>query len=218
MEENEIIYSIRIIIVGDEKVGKTNIINTASRNEFNENYLSSIGMDVSKLYIKINEKTFKLQLWDSSGKEKYHSITQEYYRNSACAIVVYDITDKKSFESLKRWIDECKYYNKKNIILILVGNKKDLEQSRKITEKEGREFAEKNLINYFFESSAKTGENINEIFRQICEIVNKKIDGKNVDFSDDSNGIKMLKNYNDNHNDYHYGIWDDHSSSSCYIE
>ena len=108
MGENEILYSIRIIIVGDAKVGKTNIINTATRDEFNENYLSSIGVDFSKLFIKINEKTFKLQLWDSSGKEKYHSITQEYYRNSACAIVVYDITDKKSFESLKRWIDECK--------------------------------------------------------------------------------------------------------------
>ena len=198
MGENEILYSIRIIIVGDAKVGKTNIINTAiSQDEFNENYLPSIGMDVSKLYIKFNEKTFKLILWDTSGKEMYHSITQNYYKNSAFAIVVYDITDKKSFESLKRWIDECKFYNKKNIILMLVGNKKDLEQSRKITEKEGREFAEKNLINYFFESSAKTGENINEIFYQICEIINKKIDDKNVDFSDDSNGIKELKNYND---------------------
>ena len=199
--DEDILYSVRIIIIGDSNVGKTNIIYRFKTDEFNENILSTIGADFTTKFLKVGQREFKLQLWDTSGQERYHSIARGYYKNSTCAIVVYDITNEKSFESIKKWKDDCQNYNNQNVILILVGNKKDLEQSRKISEEKGREFAEQNGINCFFESSAKTGENIKEIFQYICKIINKRIDDNEIDFDDKSNGIQLLKKNNDNDND-----------------
>ena len=199
-DKNEIFYSARIIIIGDQSVGKTNIIYRFSSDKFMEEYNCSIGVDFFTKYLEVDQRKFKLQLWDTAGQENFRSITRAYYKNSACAIIVYDVTEKNSFKSVKEWIVECKNYTNENIILILVGNKKDLEDSRKISEKEGREFAEQNGIDCFFESSAKTGENINEIFQHICKIINKRIDDNAIYFSDESNGIKLVKKDKDNDN------------------
>ena len=206
-DKNEILYSVRIIIIGDQSVGKTNIIYRFKSDEFIEEYNCSIGVDFVIKYLNVDQREFKLQLWDTSGQANYRSLTRAYYKNSACAIIVYDVTDENSFKSVKDWIVECQNYTNEKIILILVGNKKDLENSRKISEKDGREFAEQNGIDCFFESSAKTGENIKEIFQHICKIINKRIDDNEIDFYDESNGIKLLKKDNDNDNK--------NNSSSC---
>ena len=143
----------------------------------------TIGMEYSSCDLELDEKLFSLQLWDTAGSERYRSITQGYYRNSICALIVYDITDEKSFDSISKWIEECNKYTNENIIKILVGNKTDLEDQRKISQKIGREKANDNKM-LFFECSALNGHNIENIFYEACNIISKNIDeGKyNSDF------------------------------------
>ena len=112
-------------------------------------------------------------------------MTKGYYSNSCCAIIVYDITDENSFKSVKDWIEDCQTYASKYINLVLVGNKIDLEQERKISKEDGLELATEYGME-FFEASAKTGKNIEDIFSKICKIVAKKIDEGKYDFDDPS--------------------------------
>ena len=182
-------YSLKFIIIGNQSVGKTNIINRFRKNEFLNNYAITVCMDFSFCNVKINDKIFKLQLWDTAGSERFLSITKGYYSNSTCALIVYDITDKKSFDSVRKWIQECKNYTNNNINLVLVGNKQDLNEKRKVSEEEGKTLA-KEFGMAFFESSALTGYNIDEIFYDSVKIINEGIEKNVYNFEDASNGIK----------------------------
>ena len=189
-KNNNYYYSLKFIIIGNQSVGKTNIINRFSKGEFLNNYTITLCTDFSFCNVEINEKIFKLQLWDTAGSERFHSITKGYYSNSACALIVYDITNKKSFDSVAVWIQECKNYTNNNIHLVLVGNKQDLNEKRKVSEEEGKALA-KEFGMAFFESSALTGYNIDEIFYDSCRIINERIEKNVYDINDASNGIKI---------------------------
>ena len=158
-------YSIKFIIIGDTGVGKTQIIYRYTNGEFrNENMASTIGVYFSSKNIQISDKIFHLELWDTGGMESFKSIRQNYYKNAACAIIVYDITNKDTLKSVDKWIEECNFSsNNDNLIMILVGNKTDLIDKRQITEKTGKDYAKNNNMD-FYESSALNGYNINEIF------------------------------------------------------
>ena len=164
-------YEVRYIIIGDSAVGKTNIIYRFIKGEFNNELESTIGVDFLSKNIKKDDIILKLQLWDTNGMEKFKSIRQNYYKNAACAIIVYDITNEKSFKSINDWIEECKNnaYNE-NLIIILVGNKTDLSDQRKITEEEGESLGNKYNMR-FYESSALTGYNINTIFNESSDMI-----------------------------------------------
>ena len=127
-------YAVKIIIVGDQSVGKTNLINRYVKGEFSEDYMITIGMDFLTCNLELEDKIFKLRLWDTAGSERFRSVTKGYYSNSCCALIVYDITDQNSFNSVKQWIEDCQSYASKNIHLILVGNKIDLKEQRKVNE------------------------------------------------------------------------------------
>ena len=153
--------TIKIIILGDSKVGKTSFIIRFTKNKFDETYLATIGIDYIYRIINIENKLYKLMFYDTAGEEKYKSIPKNHIKNVQGIILMYDITNKKSFDSIIDWISDVKEINGENFPMILVGNKIDLNESREVTEEMGYELAEKNQIE-FFETSNKDGTNIQE--------------------------------------------------------
>jgi small GTP-binding protein len=142
--------------------------------------------------ISINDRNVRIQLWDTAGSEAYRSITRSYYKNSTCAFIVYDITSSKTFYDVRKWLQDCRELCYKNVLIYLIGNKIDLEDIRQVTYEEGKKFADENGL-IFYETSALTGKNIEDIFiNSATELVNKLESG---DFNNDySNaGIKIFQ-------------------------
>ena len=182
-------YTIKIIVVGNSGVGKTNIIFRLVNNQFIADYAPTIGVDFLCYNVEFIDKIFKFILMDTAGSEEFKSITRGYYKNCSFALVVYDVTDKKSFNDIKQWIEDCQNYGNKNIYIVLVGNKIDLNEKRKISKEEGEKFAKEHIM-AFYETSAKTGENIADIFLGISEILSNNIDEGKFDFNNPSSGVK----------------------------
>ena len=183
-------YLLKFIVIGDSSVGKSNILLRYTQNEFNQEYQSTIGVEFGAKNIKINNKIYRIQIWDTAGQENFRSITRAYYKNSVCALVVYDITKRESFENVQSWIQDCRNQSPKTIIMILVGNKNDLENEKDVSFDEGEQFAKNNNM-MFYETSAKTGKNVNEIFENTVNNISKKIEENYYDLENDSCGIKV---------------------------
>ena len=150
----------KIIFIGDVSVGKTSIINVLMGQKFNNEYEASIGVDFFSKTIKYKGKTRKLQIWDSAGQEKFRSLIPNYIRGSSLVFIVYDITNRKSFENLQSWIDFVNNIENSNIVIL--ANKIDLENQRQVQTEEGQKFCtEKNYD--FFEVSAKEDNNLNNM-------------------------------------------------------
>ena len=148
-------YLLKYVIVGDASVGKSNLLLRYSHGQFRDEYQLTIGVEFGSNNISIDDKIYRIQIWDTAGQENFRSITRAYYKNSACAIIVYDISRRASFESISTWIEDCQNNSPKSVFMVLVGNKCDLEKEREITFDEGKELAETNGM-LFFETSAKT--------------------------------------------------------------
>ena len=182
-------YLFKYIIIGDAAVGKSNLLLRYAHGQFKDEYQLTIGVEFGAKNISINDKIYRIQIWDTAGQENFRSITRAYYKNSVCALVVYDITNRDSFNNISNWIEDCKNQSPKTIFMVLVGNKSDLSDKRVISIDEGRELAEKyNMI--FFETSAKTGDNVDLIFFKSAEEIAKKIDQGYYDLENDC-GIKQ---------------------------
>ena len=160
----------KVVIIGNCGVGKTCITNRAIKTKFDETYQSTIGLEYFTMFIKLNTKIIKLQVWDTCGQEIYRSLISNYYRNSSLAIIVYDVNRRESFEDIDFWIKELKAMSSPDIKLILLGNKIDLNE-RKVQYKEGEEIAKNYGFDCFLETSAKTGENINNIFIKAAKLL-----------------------------------------------
>ena len=161
-------YIFKLILIGNSGVGKSSIIQRYMKQTFEESYKCTIGVDFLMKTLEIKNKTVKLQLWDTAGQEKYKSMVASYYRGANVALVVFDLTNHDSFDSLPLWIEN--YYKngpeQKNIILI--GNKKDMVEERQVTQEEAELFSETNNMIYF-ETSAKDGDNIEYVFNYTAE-------------------------------------------------
>ena len=153
--------TIKIIILGNSEVGKTSFLIRFTKNKFDETYLATIGIDYKYRIINIENKLYKLMFYDTVGEERYKSIPKNHIKNVQGIILMYDITNKKSFDSIIDWISDVKEIKGENFPMILVGNKIDLNESREVTEEMGYELAEKNQIE-FFETSNKDGTNIQD--------------------------------------------------------
>lgn len=162
--------SVKILLLGNSSVGKTSILIKFSENRFEENYVATVGLNYVVKKIQVNQtESIKMQIWDTSGEERFKSIAKNFYRGAQGVFLVYDITDKQSFIDVKEWITQIKENSdNEDIIIILIGNKSDLEKKRKVTPAEGEELSKENNI-HFFETSAKKGNNIQEVFTCIAE-------------------------------------------------
>ena len=168
-------YLLKYIIIGDISVGKSNLLLRYIHGQFREGRNVTVGVEFGAKSEIIGDKTYRIQIWDTAGQENFRSITRGYFKNSACALVVYDITRRDSFNNVRDWIEECKNSSPKDILIVLVGNKSDLEDNRDVSQEEGQELADGYGI-LFFEVSAKTGINVNEIFSSSVNEIAKKID------------------------------------------
>ena len=186
MEEvDEYDLMIKVILIGDSGVGKTNIMSKFLKNQFMENSKATVGVEFgSKLFIHENHK-IKAQIWDTAGQEKYKAITGAYYKGSKGALVIYDITRKETFANIEKWVNDLKTAGDPKITIIIIGNKSDLADKRQITKEEGEEKA-KSFGCAFLETSAFNGENIDKAF----DIMVKEIYEK---FSSDTGGDEHIE-------------------------
>ena len=189
MSETNFHYLFKYIIIGDSAVGKSNILLRYVHGKFNEEFQSTLGVEFEAKNVEINKKIIRIQIWDTAGQESFRSITRAYYKNSACAFIVYDITSRQSFSNIKSWLDDIQTQCPKTIFLALVGNKTDLQDNREVSYDEGASFAEQNNM-LFFETSAKTGENIEDLFVKSAEAINEKLENGFYDLANIGCGIK----------------------------
>jgi Ras-related protein Rab-2A len=174
-------YLFKYIIVGDTAVGKSCLLMQFTDKRFQPQHDLTIGVEFGSRTINIDNNQVKLQVWDTAGQEKFRSITRSYYRGAAGALLVYDITRRETFEHLTTWLEDCRKFGNNNIVIILVGNKSDMENSRQVTRDEGEEFAKKNGL-YFMETSAKTAENVDEAFIRTAKEIYSKAEKGEIDF------------------------------------
>ena len=172
-DEKTKILETKIVLLGDVMVGKTSIASRYCKNSFNDHHINTIGGAYQQQKVVLpNGSMVKLHIWDTSGQERFRAMTNLYYRDAQVAILTYDITNEQSFSSIDFWIKELKYkVENENMILCLVGNKCDVNSNeKKVTTLKGKNFAaEHNMI--FFETSAKTGEGVKDLFVTIANKV-----------------------------------------------
>ncbi|XP_043944417.1 ras-related protein Rab-19 [Protopterus annectens] len=157
-------FLFKIILIGDTNVGKTCVVQRFKCGNFIEKQQNTIGVDFTVRAMNIEGKKVKLQVWDTAGQERFKTITQSYYRSAHGAIIAYDITSRRTFESLPHWIDEVERYGAANVILMLIGNKCDLTEKREVLFEDACTLAEKHKLLAVLETSAKESQNIEEAF------------------------------------------------------
>ena len=182
IEEYEMM--VKVILIGDSGVGKTNIMSKFLKNQFMEESKATIGVEFgSKLFNHEGHK-IKAQIWDTAGQEKYKAITGAYYKGSKGALVVYDITQKKTFENIEKWVNDLKAAGDPKITIILIGNKNDLDDKRQVSKDQGEEKA-RSFGCAFLETSAYSGDNIDKAFNLMVKEIYER-------FSNDSTGEDEL--------------------------
>ena len=182
----------QLLIIGDSTVGKTSILSRYANGTFNSNYLATVGLDNFTKDESINDKIVRIKIWDTAGQERYKSLTRGFFRNAQGIMIVYDVTNYETYENLKYWIKSIKTQmgsDIDNIPVIIIGNKIDSEE-REVKIDEAKLFSKEQNYPYF-ETSAKTGENIDDCIRFLVnEVINKKSDNKDRD----DNNIKISNN------------------------
>ena len=190
-------YLFKYIIIGDSSVGKSNLLLRYIHDKFNSDYQATIGVEFGAKNLEINGEVYRIQVWDTAGQENFRSITRAYYKSSVCALVVYDISNVESFQNVQNWIEDCKIQSPKSIFMVLVGNKCDLDNCRKISYEQGKALADRNNM-LFFETSALNGTNVANVFQESVKEISNRIKSGYYDLSNDSSGIKLGTNTSGN--------------------
>lgn len=167
-------YLIKLLLIGDSGVGKSSMMIKFSDDMFSEQSIPTIGVDFKIKTIEFAGKIYKIQIWDTAGQERFRTITSSYYRGAQGIVIVYDVTNRDTYDNVKIWLTECERYNNKAKI-ILVGNKCDLSSKRTVTTEEAEEYAK--IMGYkFIETSAKTNKGIDDAFNlMIVEVSNSNM-------------------------------------------
>ena len=174
---NDYEYLFKILLIGNSNVGKSSLFLRFVDEIWKENFVPTIGVDFKIKSIKIDNKTIKLQIWDTAGQERFKSILSSYYKGANGILLLYDITNINSFKSLSNWLIDIEKNSSKNVKKILIGNKCDLNELRKIPINKGKEFADTYNMK-FIETSAKNNVNINECFNILGKELINNIDLK----------------------------------------
>ena len=190
-------FKLKIVVIGDSGVGKTNLIRRFISNTFTENSKATVGVEFTSKSYKINEHIFKIELWDTAGQERYKSITAVYYKGAKGALVVYDTTSKSSFDNIDKWMEEIKDKTDKDIKLMLIGNKIDLKEYREVPNVNGINKA-KDYGVPIMETSALDATNVNKAFsdllREIYKDMKNKIKKGESSISENSDGTQLDTN------------------------
>ena len=195
-QDSEPEYSIKLLVLGDLSVGKSSFIYRFIEDKFNTDSIPTTGLDLKTADLLINNKKVRVQLWDTVGQEKYKSITQNLILRVQGIIILFDITNKDSFNNLNEWIKTVREQAGNNLAILLVGNKCDLEENRLVFKEEANIFAKNEKIKYI-ETSCKTGENIIKAIDYICEkIINSFTLKNDLSFSLDSSSLIVGKRKN----------------------
>ena len=180
----------KILILGDSGVGKTNLLSRYCNNVFGKDTKATIGVDFDFKYYNKNGKTYKAQIFDTAGQERFKSVIKGFFNGTHGVVLVYDITSKKSFESIKNWFNDCKENIRNQFSCILIGNKNDLD-NRQVSTHEGEEMA-KSLQLPFMEVSAKTADNVEKAFEALLDVIYEKYKDSD-DFEDINPNDKNIK-------------------------
>ncbi|XP_075049248.1 ras-related protein Rab-25 [Mixophyes fleayi] len=165
----------KVVEIGESGVGKTNLLSRFTRNEFNHDSRTTIGVEFSTRTLMLDGHLVKAQIWDTAGLERYRAITSAYYRGAVGALLVYDITKHQSYESVDRWLKELYDHADASIVVMLVGNKCDLtEEAREVPTDEAKMYADTNGL-LFMETSALDSTNVELAFETILRDIHKKI-------------------------------------------
>ncbi|KAJ3286575.1 Ras- protein Rab-11B [Borealophlyctis nickersoniae] len=165
-KDDEYDYLFKVVLIGDSGVGKSNLLGRFTRNEFNLESKSTIGVEFATRSIQVDGKTIKAQIWDTAGQERYRAITSAYYRGAMGALLVYDIAKHSTYENVNRWLKELRDHADANIVIMLVGNKSDLRHLRAVPTEEAKQFAAENGLS-FIETSALDSTNVEMAFQKI---------------------------------------------------
>ncbi|KAI5071209.1 hypothetical protein GOP47_0013460 [Adiantum capillus-veneris] len=170
-------YIFKVVLIGDTAVGKSQLLKRFSQKEFSMESRATIGVEFQTRTVFLDGKTIKTQIWDTAGQERYRAVTSAYYRSAVGALLVYDITKEQSFEHVPRWLDELKIHADSNLVVMLVGNKCDLNNLRAVSTEEAKAYAEKEGL-FFLETSALDATNVETAFVtvliEIYKIMSKK--------------------------------------------
>ncbi|KAL0258710.1 Rab GTPase ypt31 [Diplodia seriata] len=188
-DEYDVVFDVRsplpltVVLIGDSGVGKSNLLSRFTRNEFNLDSKSTIGVEFATRSIQVDAKTIKAQIWDTAGQERYRAITSAYYRGAVGALLVYDISKHQTYENVTRWLKELRDHADSNIVIMLVGNKSDLRHLRAVPTEEAKQFASENNLS-FIETSALDASNVELAFQNILTEIYRIVSQKALDQGD----------------------------------
>jgi len=173
-------YLFKVVLIGDSGVGKSNLLSRFTRNEFNLESKSTIGVEFATRSLNVDGKNIKAQIWDTAGQERYRAITSAYYRGAVGALLVYDISKHATYVNVTRWLKELRDHADSNIVIMLVGNKSDLKHLRAVPTDEAKAFATENGLS-FIETSALDASNVEGAFQTILTDIYRVVASKSLE-------------------------------------
>ncbi|XP_010428296.1 PREDICTED: ras-related protein RABA6a-like [Camelina sativa] len=194
--EEECDYLFKAVLIGDSAVGKSNLLSRFSKDEFRLDSKPTIGVEFAYRNVHVGDKIIKAQIWDTAGQERFRAITSSYYRGALGALLIYDITRRTTFENIKKWLFELRDFSNPDTVVVLVGNKSDLRQSREVEEDDGKNLAESEGL-YFLETSALENVNVEEAFLVMIGRIHEVVTQRNAS-ENKSNGVATKAQVNGN--------------------
>lgn len=201
-------YLFKLLLIGDSGVGKTCVLFRFAEDQYNATFISTIGIDFKIRTIELEGKKIKLQIWDTAGQERFRTITTAYYRGAMGILLVYDITNEKSFDSIRNWIRNIEEHASADVERMLVGNKCDMNDKRQVSKERGEKLA----IEYgmkFMETSAKLNINIENAFITLAKDIKAKMEKRqqNQQRPTNSTGTKIVNSNNSNSQEIKKGFF-----------
>ncbi|EWM27169.1 rab8 -family small gtpase [Nannochloropsis gaditana] len=183
-------HLIKLLLIGDSGVGKSCLLLRYSEDSFTPSFITTIGIDFKIKSLPLEDKKLKLQIWDTAGQERFRTITTAYYRGAMGILLVYDVTDERSFANVKNWMRQIEQHASESVNKILIGNKCDVDPAdRRVSLEQGRKLAEEYRIK-FFETSAKENVNVDEAFYTVARDIALRIDNE-VDLTASGKNVKI---------------------------
>ncbi|XP_006656487.1 ras-related protein RABA3-like [Oryza brachyantha] len=181
MEEED--YVFKVVVIGDSAVGKTQLLGRFTKDEFFVDSKSTIGIEFQTRTVEIGGKRVKAQIWDTAGQERYRAVTSAYYRGALGAMLVYDVTSRRTFDHAARWLRDLRAHADNSIVVMLIGNKADLAHARAVAADEAAAFAEDQGL-FFSEASALSGDNVDAAFLALLHHIHAIVSRRSLEMDD----------------------------------